>query len=508
MGIFGDLPPPNKSRATASGEGSELGARLSCLKKKAFNEEDAEVSEQASEEEEEEESETGGQESETLMSDLRRRPRPRDDEGEDDEPVVEENCQPSSHAESDAPQPASKRVRIHEEVVTATIPSSSTKLTEDEDQVKAALRRISSHIGNPSKFPKACPLLRKLLDGQAVSKSSHQIDVFEAIRSAFHDPLNCAEPTLRREYMKLIAAVASRPDLFGKVERAHLDVYRIIGHVQNEMGTDDNFQFNKALSHIREAIDELPECMQEDEVIHQRLCQNGNAWTSSGSAHAEAHHHAELRHKQLKEEYAAAMHKWQQEQQRLDEEEELAQQQQQEKQEHQDMFVGSKEELVEADPFGLDSLLAEPVKPAAAAPRRRRPAPVPPPDLPPAPPSSSAWDAGEVCCMKREAVLACLHTAKGFHRHPWAKTGIELLVEHIHKNKDRFCLSQQRAIDEFMVWVRQQRALRKKGPTAKEINRDSTSFDRARAEWSKDTSISHRGKVGGGGDSKANNWLG
>ncbi len=32
------------------------------------------------------------------------------------------------------------------------------------------------------------------------------------------------------------------------------------------------------------------------------------------------------------------------------------------------------------------------------------------------------------------------------------------------------------------------------GPSAKEVNRDTTSFERARAEWSR-TDVSHRGKV-------------
>lgn len=30
-----------------------------------------------------------------------------------------------------------------------------------------------------------------------------------------------------------------------QAERAHLDVYRVLGHVQNEMQTDDSFVFNK-----------------------------------------------------------------------------------------------------------------------------------------------------------------------------------------------------------------------------------------------------------------------
>jgi hypothetical protein len=40
-----------------------------------------------------------------------------------------------------------------------------------------------------------------------------------------------------------------------------------------------------------------------------------------------------------------------------------------------------------------------------------------------------------------------------------------------------------------------------------ELNRDSTSFERSRAEWSKAT-VSIRGKVGAQGDASSNNWLG
>ncbi len=40
-----------------------------------------------------------------------------------------------------------------------------------------------------------------------------------------------------------------------------------------------------------------------------------------------------------------------------------------------------------------------------------------------------------------------------------------------------------------------------------EVNRDSTSFERSRAEWSK-AAVSIRGKVGAQGDASSNNWLG
>ncbi len=71
----------------------------------------------------------------------------------------------------------------------------------------------------------------------------------------------------------------------------------------------------------------------------------------------------------------------------------------------------------------------------------------------------------------------------------------------------RFAGAQHAQLDEMWVWVRKAKAARKVGPSAKELNRDSTSFERARAEWSKAT-VSHRGKVGSSGDAKAANWLG
>jgi hypothetical protein len=75
----------------------------------------------------------------------------------------------------------------------------------------------------------------------------------------------------------------------------------------------------------------------------------------------------------------------------------------------------------------------------------------------------------------------------------------------VHRRK--FSPPQHPELDELWVWVRKARATRKLGPSAKELNRDSTSFERARAEWSKAT-VSHRGKVGAQGDAKSANWLG
>jgi hypothetical protein len=52
------------------------------------------------------------------------------------------------------------------------------------DQVGAALRRLATHIGNPSKFAKAAPLLRQLLEGGTL-QPSHRRTAFDAVRAMF-----------------------------------------------------------------------------------------------------------------------------------------------------------------------------------------------------------------------------------------------------------------------------------------------------------------------------------
>jgi len=45
------------------------------------------------------------------------------------------------------------------------------------------------------------------------------------------------------------------------------------------------------------------------------------------------------------------------------------------------------------------------------------------------------------------------------------------------------------------------------GPSAKEINRDTTSFERASDTWSR-MAVPTKGKVGAQGDAKSTQWLG
>ena len=173
MSLFGDLPAPARAKDEVRGRDNsedQLKAQLEALKQGHFEHD----SEEEEEEEEEEDEELDVDEEEahaaTLGSDLRRRTRPREEEEEEEkreegerEAVHHPHARGQEAAVDEGPSRPSneaKRVRIHEDVVTATyerpLPTQQTRPggEEQEDEVSIALRRIASHIGNASKFSK------------------------------------------------------------------------------------------------------------------------------------------------------------------------------------------------------------------------------------------------------------------------------------------------------------------------------------------------------------------
>ncbi|KAL4431489.1 hypothetical protein ABPG75_006745 [Micractinium tetrahymenae] len=341
-----------------------------------------------------------------------------------------------------------------------------------DDQVAAALRKIASHIGSAKKFVKASQLLRDLLS-QGPVRVAHGPLLFSALKAAMADPERAADPLLAREYSKLFTAASKAAEVFTVKERNQLEVYGTWAVLRNQLTTDDSFQYNKVVARLKEMVAELPEAEAEDEGVLQRLA------ASAGAADP-----------------VLAFYD--------------AQQQQGEQQAQQAAAAPAPQPAAapaadaEADPFGLDALLerqeAEEAAAAAAAAERER-------QRRAQPPRSATWSSAEVVSQRRAALLGCLDTAKESYRHAWARTSVDLLIEHCHQHKHRFAPSQARHVDELMGFVRDQRRLRKLGPSAKEVNRDTTAFERARAEWGR-SAVSHRGKVGAGGDHKSETWLG
>ncbi|GMH39082.1 hypothetical protein BSKO_06980 [Bryopsis sp. KO-2023] len=296
-------------------------------------------------------------------------------------------------------------------------------------QVLGALKKIGAHIGTLSKFKKASSLLRQLFDQDVLTVELGE-ETFKVIAASMSDTSRCQDPTLRKEYYRLISSACDHCTLFNNQQRLQLEVYQIWGVLLSEMHTDDNFVFNKVLKKIQEIMELLPEATEVDENAYKD-------WEALSKVNDEPN------------------------------------------------CGSSGKEKESVDPFDLDALLDTGGKKK----------------------ESSTWSP-ELCLVaRREAVVDCLKTAKEKYRFAWACTSVDILLNAAHKYKSRFCLPQQETIDELWRFTKKGKAVRKQGPSAVEIRRDTTSFEQARSEWSK-TSVSHRGKVGGGGDHKSEMWLG
>ncbi|KAG2454553.1 hypothetical protein HYH02_000398 [Chlamydomonas schloesseri] len=465
-------------------------------------------------------------------TDLEKEYKPRALSPEDPQPEEE---RAGSADEEDGAQPDTKRRK------TEGAGGASAGGGLSGDQVSAALVKIGGHIPNPDKFPKAAGLLRQLIDGGAAGRQHREL-LFEVIKAAFTDLDAASDPGLRRDYMKLCHSldkrIAAEPGLFSRAQRAQLEVYRLLGWTQNEMHTDDSFVFNKVLARIKGDVEALPPADEADEEAQAEL-QAADGDSDDGSDKEDDGRQAAGEQQQRETEHeagAAAGGSGQAPAAAKAEPAEaeggapgpqLPQLQEQEEQAQEEQGAGAGARAgaggddVEADPFGLDSLLPAP---------KKKQAPPPPPPPPPAAAQarasaaaargggargeegggegrSNVWSAAQCLVMRRQAFIECLITAKSLHKLQWARTSVELLVEHFNKHRDRFTGQQQLAIDEMVRFVRDSRKARAAGPSVKELNRDTTSFERARSEWSR-AKVSTRGKVGAQGDAKSNNWLG
>ena len=123
---------------------------------------------------------------------------------------------------------------------------------------------------------------------------------------------------------------------------------------------------------------------------------------------------------------------------------------------------------------------------------------------------SRVWSETAVVAYRRAALVSCLKKAgKECYTKAWARTSIDLLIEHASKHaqhgNQHFLPSQCTDIEEMVAFVREQKVARntKGGKTSG----GATAFDKAQSQWNKAT-LSHRGGVGSGGDHKSEAWLG
>jgi hypothetical protein len=326
-------------------------------------------------------------------------------------------------------------------------------------------------------------LCESVLSCLILSFQGHRNELFATIKAAFANPEHCIDPLLRKDYVRLAKALTLRAEVvLSRQQRAQLEIYSTWALLRNELFTDDSFAYNKVVGKIKAAVAELLDADEEQEA----------AWNVLHGV-------------------AAAPAKPQQQQ----------------------PAAAAVQDDAEADPFGLNDFIAKAEAQAAeaeaaAAAAAAAEAPSAEPQQQPPPPQQqqqqqqqegAPWDAATMEVMRKQALIDCLTAAKEHqHKLAWARTSVELLIESVAKPTaqggfaDKFVAGQRQQLTDLLCFVNAERAARKSGvnrrPGGKGTGDYQTSFERARAEWSGASWVSARGKVGGAGDAKAQNWLG
>lgn len=349
-----------------------------------------------------------------------------------------------------APKPAIKRpsdAGDHEEGAKKV----RFKTTTDASaiQVADAMRKIASHIGNPSKFSKASKLAMQLLHSGSLSKETSDL-FFGILKASMVSPSVANLPTIRQDYHELFSAVSERIEVFSPLQGAQLEVWIIWAQVANDFFTDDTFVFSKAASRVKHYVSSLPEATAAEDALETTENKETNAETEEeGLEDGEGLHGTDNR------------------------------------------------DEADNDPFGLNALLSKPSKREERMSKRKEEE---------AATRKMQEDEARLLRERREALMSCLEIAAGRYRVKWAQTIIDILVKHVFDNISKFTLEQRSAIENVWSSVKEQQIRRKQGKSATG-KLDVTGFERLQSQYSQ-AKISIRHSVGADGDRGAEQWLG
>lgn len=139
-----------------------------------------------------------------------------------------------------------------------------TTVDASEMQIIEAMQKITSHIGNPSKFSKASKLALQLIEAGSVKPETigHFFGLLEAAMSS---PGACNEPSVRADYQALFNAAEGVTECFNEQQKNQFDVWMLHAVVANDLCTDDSFVFSKAVGKIKDAISALPVATVDDD---------------------------------------------------------------------------------------------------------------------------------------------------------------------------------------------------------------------------------------------------
>ncbi|VVA96450.1 unnamed protein product [Arabis nemorensis] len=324
-----------------------------------------------------------------------------------------------------------------------------TSTDASEEQVIEAMRKITSHIKNPSKFSKASKLAIRLIQAGSVKPetSSYFIAILEAAMSS---KTSCTDRLVRADYHALFSAAQDVTECLDKSQKNLLTIWTIKAVVANDLFTDDSFMFSKTATQLKEAISDLPVSTEEDDAEEAAALKEeavkdiGDGQTTHDVAEASS--------------------------------------------------AGDQEDG-QSDPFGLDALIPSCGKKNGKTKIRK--------DL------ATDVDTEEnkrFLRSKREALITCLEIAARRYKVPWCQTVIDILVKHAFENVSRFTSQQRQAVEKLWASVREQHIRRKQGKSVTG-KLDVTAFECLQDKYANEK-MSIRRAVGSSGERRTQQWLG
>ncbi|KAF8017797.1 hypothetical protein BT93_H2867 [Corymbia citriodora subsp. variegata] len=274
-----------------------------------------------------------------------------------------------------------------------------THTDASEAQVIDAMKKIASHIRNPTKLSKAAKLAIQLI--QAGSMKPGTRDYFFAIlEAAMSSPTACTDQSVRSDYHALFSAAQDAAEHLSDKQKNQLTTWTIQAVVANDLFTDDSFVFSKTAGRIKDTISNLPVATEADDIEEAASLEAEKESTDlPGNKELPPDNH---------------------------------------------LGANNKEEL---DPFGLDALIPSKAKKDTAAKIRKE----------------EEDEDKRFLKSQREALIVCLEIAARRYKTPWCQTVIDILVKHAFDNVSRFTSKQREAITKLWASIREQQTHRKQG---------------------------------------------
>ncbi|KAJ0014449.1 hypothetical protein Pint_20426 [Pistacia integerrima] len=338
----------------------------------------------------------------------------------------------------------------------ATVPQKSLRFKTTTDasqkQVIDAMQKIALHIKNPMKFGKASKLAIQMIQAASVKPgtSDHFFAILEAAMSL---PTSCTDASVRADYHALFSAAQDAAECLTKKQKNQLTAWTIRTVVANDLLTDDSFVFSKTSTQIKEIISNLPVATEDDDVEEAAALKDDTIITNEDD--------------QSKQDVLSAS-----------------------------LAEGNNKN--ESDPFGLDALIPNKTKKDDRTKVKKETADCIR--------KEEEEENKRFLKEQREALVTCLEIAAHRYKTPWCQTVIDILVKHAFDNVARFTARQRDAIEKLWASIKEQQTRRRQGKTVTG-KLDVNGFEWLQQKYASEK-ISIRHSVGGGGDRRAQQWLG